>query len=158
MPRKICIQDGCDKQNFKFKYCLKHLQDAVDRGEVEARLCRMDDGKVAVGGDLCSMHYTRQKKGIPLEAQKGRYGNGHMVNGYTMCKDDNGKWVLEHRYVMSQILGRPLESHETVHHINGDRTDNRPENLQLRQGRHGKGAVFACNDCGSNNVSALPLA
>jgi hypothetical protein len=43
----------------------------------------------------------------------------------------NGHFVPEHRHVMEQKIGRSLIKGENVHHVNGIRNDNRPENLEL---------------------------
>lgn len=50
-----------------------------------------------------------------------------------------GKYIPQQRIVMQGMIGRPLRKEETVHHKNGIRTDNRPENLELWSSRHGKG-------------------
>ena len=69
----------------------------------------------------------------------------------------SNNYAMQHRIVMARALGRPLEAYESVHHVNGDRTDNRLENLQLRQGNHGKGVRMTCHDCGSHNVGPVEL-
>lgn len=74
---------------------------------------------------------------------------------FSMTNSDN--YVLEHRLVMGEALGRPLFPYETVHHIDGDCQNNRLENLQLRFGKHGKGATYRCRSCGSVDIEPIVL-
>jgi hypothetical protein len=48
-------------------------------------------------------------------------------------------YILEHRLIMEKMIGRYLEPHETVHHKDGDRKNNHPDNLELWTKRRGNG-------------------
>lgn len=111
---------------------------------VGGRTCSVggcEKAHTAVG--YCSTHSSRYYAGRPLNAPVKPYkvpiGSKHDDGqGYIVVKvfDSKDGWVKEHRYVMEQYLGRPLTSTETVHHKNGDRTDNRLENLELWSTSH----------------------
>jgi hypothetical protein len=65
--------------------------------------------------------------------------NGASLNGYVRRQTD-GKRMLEHRRIMEELIGRPLRPGETVHHKNGNHSDNRASNLDLRvSGLHPSG-------------------
>ena len=42
-----------------------------------------------------------------------------------------GRYIAEHRYVLEQKIKRLLTKQEVAHHINGDKTDNNPNNLEV---------------------------
>ena len=101
--------------------------------------------------------FHKQYKGGRVEANEGYWRQMISADDPLAVMRNHHVYVLEHRLVMARSLGRPLRDTETVHHINGDRSDNRLENLQLRQGKHGKHAAMRCNACGSHDVSPARL-
>ena len=59
-------------------------------------------------------------------------------------------WLFEHRYVMSEKIGRPLKKDEVVHHKDGDKLNNKIENLELRKNggrRKYHGVPIFCPHC-----------
>jgi hypothetical protein len=91
----------------------------------------------------------RIKRGLPLDLERiiAKNGEGHISkagykiltkHGHPNASKKTGK-ILEHTFIMSVHLGRPLFKGETVHHINGIRQDNRIENLELWNSQHGGG-------------------
>lgn len=106
---EVCIVDGCEKPSRNRGWCWTHYYRWLKHGDPLAGPRFIDGTRKAL---LDNNGYVRI------------YVPGHpeaMSRGY----------ALEHRLVMSDILGRPLRKYENVHHINGNRADNRPENLEL---------------------------
>ncbi len=72
----------------------------------------------------CYLEAVR-KSPKPFHLRKFKRSDGYMSVW------DGDKYVLEHRKIIENHLGRTLTSKEQVHHINKDRSDNRLENFQL---------------------------
>lgn len=153
----VCTIDECGKKSHARGLCQNHYRSWLRKGTPlprgmakdlrKDRLCKISDCTNRVFAySFCHMHYSRAKHGASLEAPKRKkMARSVGKNGYATVYEPThpnamaqGR-VREHIKVMSEILGRPLTRDERVHHLNGVRYDNRPENLELWSISHPSG-------------------
>lgn len=171
---QTCALDGCTLPAEVRGHCRTHYHRIARNGDTELRskigyrkhgpTCIFPEcGKAHSARGYCAGHYAQVRQGRkPTELRQPRRrqisDRGYVLLYRPGDPHANSRgWCFEHRLVMAQHLGRPLLRIETVHHINGDRADNRIENLQLRMAAHGKGVAVVCLDCGSHRVGPIPL-
>lgn len=150
-PREgTCAGPSCDQPVRARGLCVAHYWQQENKGELVpirtyqprgvpcvAKDCR----KPALSEGMCRTHYERHRQGEadwdrPI-APKAATGTGHVDKAGYRVISVNGKRALEHRVVVEKLLGRPLLRTENVHHVNGNRADNRTDG-PLRLDRRGR--------------------
>lgn len=142
-----CSVEECENEATRKGACLceKHYMRLRRYGDVSTtylyqpdkrtsrnRGCQIEGCKNPIHArELCAMHYQRKgDKGSNLR-RKAEHGEGS-INAYgyrVLCLD--GRRVMQHRLVAEKALGKPLPPGAIVHHLNGNRLDNRPCNLVI---------------------------
>lgn len=84
------------------------------------------------GSKYCSNPCARSLNGGKNKKQESWWKNAKgYIEGRIWISDEVQIRVKQHRFIAEGILGRPLAAHEDVHHKNGIKDDNRPENLEV---------------------------
>ena len=123
-PDRVCEQCGAAYNTRHFARTCSRACAASLRATLGPQPCRRC-------GVMIDFKHGRNMKFCSKECRRLPLGTLRTTSeGYLSVRVEGG-WQPAHRAVMEETLGRKLESHERVHHRNGVRTDNRPENLEL---------------------------
>lgn len=130
----ICITDDCQRVTRTRGLCNYHYEQ-WKRSRPNQESCAVEGcPKLLYVRGWCLRHYKQWRYwGTPFGDRLVK-STGYKYKdslGYIRIKQNDGSYEAEHRLVLGQILGRPLESYESAHHLNGIRDDNRAENLEL---------------------------
>ena len=150
-----CSAENCERVAKARGLCDKHYQRLKKHGDTETTLRNVDGTKECSienchrrywGAGYCLSHYDRVRRtgdprsSIPIGPRKRveptviKAGNGYLKISFL-----DGTYKSHHRYIMEQHIGRELMPEEVVHHKNGNRSDNRVENLELWSTFHPSG-------------------
>ncbi len=152
---RTCKEPGCDEPYFSNGYCRQdgYKLAKLKQGKKE-RSCRVCGQKFISGEEHPTGVVCPSCKKARKEERKAKYTIGDKVlagDGYVMVYVGVSQMKAEHTLVLEHKLGRALvKGHETAHHMNGIRNDNRPENLELWVGgiRYGQRAKdVTCAHC-----------
>lgn len=142
----VCTLKECKNNHHSGGLCGIHYKNLVRYGDPrityeDIRTCSSDTCYNLMPKDnfWCSACYNLIKNGMHPKVLKSKSGWILDSHGYVQLyfrKPTSKASVKHHRIVMENFLNRKLYSYETVHHRNGDRQDNRPENLELWCKKH----------------------
>lgn len=114
------------------KFCCKECNSAYRRQhQGPCRIEGCSEKAVTISERLCHFHRRRLEAGLPLTNERSinPRGTGTLdKKGYVVIKV-NGEAKFEHRLIVEKALGKALPRTAHVHHLNGKKWDNRPNNL-----------------------------